>query len=142
MNKKAHSPSNKVPQDVGFLESGQEILLYSSTLLRNSDKSGKEIGFLLFVRKMRKEVVNKISSQFGVKLTHSRAQISKDGVCENIMDMPQVQSVRKNRRYFIEGINGQPLVFLNIEHSYYKALKLVDSKTMLIIAILAIIPIS
>jgi diguanylate cyclase (GGDEF)-like protein len=131
-----------VPQVSGFLYTKAGPVLYSATLLRHSNKSGPDIGFLLFIRKLRPGVIAHVSKLAGVKISsYGQTQTQTLGR-EDLMRSPKVTDIKQVRHYFVGDINGNTVLNLDVEHSLYEELKLIDSQTLSIIALLAIIPIS
>jgi diguanylate cyclase (GGDEF)-like protein len=131
-----------VPQMSGFMLSNIGPTLYSATLLRHSDKSGPNVGFLLFARKLRRGVMAAVSKLAGVKISSSSQATDAVLQGKNLMLMPEITDIKKTRHYFVGDINGQPVLNLDIEHSLYEELELLDNQTLSIIALLAIIPLS
>jgi len=134
--------SDHVPQIHGFLPTSEGLSVYAATMLRHSDKSGPDIGFLLFVRKLRPSVIDKVSQLAGVKIKNSAVIIGELQARKNLLSQPNVNTIQKSRYYFFAGIHDEPLLNLDVEHSLFTDLKLIDSQTMSIIALLAILPIS
>jgi diguanylate cyclase (GGDEF)-like protein len=142
LNEKLLLTNDNVPQASGFLPTNEGLVMYTATMLRHSDKSGPEIGFLMFVRKLRPRVIDKISQLAGVKIKNT-AVISLDSQDrKNILSQPTVNAIQKSRAYFLPGINDEPLLNLDIQHSLSADLKLIDNQTLSIIALLALLPIS
>jgi diguanylate cyclase (GGDEF)-like protein len=111
-------------------------------MLRHSDKSGPEIGFLLFVRKLRPSILDDISQLAGVKIKSSAVISLESQDRKNLQSQLTVNTIQKSRYYFLPGINDEPLLNLDLEHSLAANLKLIDSQTLSIIALLVLLPIS
>lgn len=126
----------------GFLQTNVGPTMYSASLLRHSDNTGPDIGALIFLRKLRPGVITKVAKLAGVKISSSLPIQSERTLREDLMKGPAVSSIMPKRYYYIGDVRDEPVIYLDVEHSLYEELKLVDSQTLSIIALLAIIPIS
>jgi diguanylate cyclase (GGDEF)-like protein len=142
LDKKSSLTNDDVPQVNGFLPTNEGLVMYTATMLRHSDKSGPEIGFLLFVRKLRPSILDDISQLAGVKIKSSAVISLESQDRKNLKSQLTVNTIQKSRYYFLPGINDEPLLNLDLEHSLAANLKLIDSQTLSIIALLVLLPIS
>lgn len=132
-----------VGQNGGFFLTKQGPVMFSSTELRRSDRSGDPRGVLVFIRKVRPGLIQAL--QAISQLTLSSHVITRTEAVAHIPELSgalQGERFKFKRERTIQDPGGKPVILLKIEHQNYQQAVLFDNTTLFTLAVLSLIPLS
>jgi diguanylate cyclase (GGDEF)-like protein len=100
----------------GVLQSVEGVVLFSVTRVRKSDKSGENLGFLMFLRILRPDTLTQLSTLTGVKIKHKLFSANSSAV-EDLLDPQPLTELKTERHYFLGDVNNSPVLLLTLGHS-------------------------
>ncbi|MPY23946.1 diguanylate cyclase [Shewanella sp. YLB-07] len=111
------SQTDAVPQKMGFISTNYGPVMFASSQLRQSDRSGQQVGMLLFIRKVRLSLIHQLAdfSQLSITQGDINAQ-------QNIDHIPDISApigdaaFSLTRQRVIKDITGKAIIILNIRH--------------------------
>ncbi|WP_281557765.1 diguanylate cyclase [Thalassomonas sp. RHCl1] len=129
-----------VPNRTGILASQLGPVAFSATQIRHSDKSGDNIGALVFIHKLRESRFEAMSEKLNLDI---RARVVKEG--EQYQDIPGLalpassEAFSYQRQRLIRDINGKPVILLTIGHDRAITMELIDSHFIIVLSILLLL---
>ena|GEM_PF-611561 len=129
-----------VPSRTGILSSKLGPFAFSATQIRYSDRSGEDIGVLIFIHKLRKGHFEQMSDKLNL---HVRARIITDA--EQYSGIPDLglpassEAFSYQRRRLVRDIHGKPVVLLTIGHDQSLTMELIDSHFIIMLTLLLLL---
>ena len=135
--------SEGVPQNSGFLSTGEGPVLFSATQVRHSDKSGEPVGVFVLVRKIRPSLMQSLSQMSQLKLSFKEIKnadkMKKTKVLKGSL---QGEGFANKRQRVITDTHDNPLILLDIVHKQVGIPVLFDRPTLLTLLLLTSIPLT
>jgi len=130
----------------GFIRTKQGAVMFSATQIRNSDKSGENVGILVFVKKIRPSLVSLLAkfTQLKLELTliDQAEQAEQAALIPQLKGQLQGDPFGFTRQRILVDINQQPLLLLSITHLTSASPPLVDSKFIMTLLLIMLIPLA
>ncbi|WDE01440.1 diguanylate cyclase domain-containing protein [Thalassomonas actiniarum] len=126
-----------VPNRTGILSSQFGPVAFSATQIRHSDKSGENIGTLVFIHKLHESRFEGMSEKLNLNI---RAEVLTGG--GQYQDIPGLslpvssEGFSYQRQRLIHDINGKPVILLTIGHDKTITMELIDSHFIIVLSIL------
>ena len=135
------SQSDSVPQKKGFISTRYGPVMFASTQLRQSDRSGKEVGMLMFFRKIRLSFIDQLAvfSQLSISQGDINSLSSTDHIPDisaSLADEP----FSLTRQRVIKDISGNPIILMNIRHQYNDPPPFFSHTLLIILVVLSMLP--
>lgn len=135
------SQTDNVPQKKGFISTRYGPVMFASTQLRQSDRSGQQVGMLLFFRKIRLSFIDQLAvfSQLSISQGDINSLQSTDHLPEisaSLVDEP----FSLTRQRVIKDINGNPIILLNIRHQHNDPPPFFSHTLLIILIVLTMLP--
>ena len=127
----------------GFIRTKQGAVMFSATQVRKSDRSGENVGILVFIKKIRPSLVSLLA-----KFTQLKLELTLVDQAEKSKRIPQLKGQLQNdpfgftRQRLLVDINQQPLLLLTITHLTSVSPPLVDSKFIITLLLIMLIPLA
>jgi len=135
------SPTTEVPQYSGFLNTVEGPVIFSSTQIRHSDKSGEPVGVLVLIRKIRPSLMKSLSQMSQLKLSFKElGNVAETKEIKTIKGSLQGELFAEKRQRIITDIHNKPLIIIDVEHDYTQLPKLFDTRTLLTLLLLTSVP--
>lgn len=130
-----------IPQNGGFIATRQGPVMFSSTELRRSDRSGNPVGVLIFVRRVRPGLIKSLEDLSQLNLsTHKVIDPNKVAHIARLTEGLNGESYRFTRQRLIEGPDGKPIMRLTIQHQQTEDPMVFDKAITLTLALLMLLP--
>ncbi|ABE54946.1 GGDEF domain [Shewanella denitrificans OS217] len=100
----------------GVLKSVEGVVLFSVTRVRKSDKSGDNIGFMMFLRILRPEALARLSALTGMKIEH-QLFLETTLAAEDLLNLQALTELKTERKYFLGDVDNSPVLLLTLGHS-------------------------
>ncbi len=134
------SRDDKVQQASGFVGSRAGVITYAATEIRNSDRSGDTPGFLLFVRKIRPDLIQRVATISQMRIEASDVAPAHLNEALPLSALLGNESYRTSRIRYLQDDTGKPVLWMTIHHDITELPKLFDQRTLVSLAILTGIP--
>jgi diguanylate cyclase (GGDEF)-like protein len=92
------------------------VVFFSATQINKSDRSGENVGFLVFLQLMREDVLQRLSTLTGMKV---EGTVFKDAmlVPDDILAPMPLTTLARTRPFFLGDTNNRPVLLLTLHHS-------------------------
>jgi diguanylate cyclase (GGDEF)-like protein len=92
------------------------VVFFSATQINKSDRSGENVGFLVFLQLMREDVLARLSTLTGLKV---EGTAFKEGmqVPDDILAPSPLKTLARSRSFFLGDTNNKPVLLLTLHHS-------------------------
>lgn len=132
-----------VPNITGILSSEIGPLVFSSTQIRHSDRSGDNIGILVFIHKLRKETFAKMSASLNmnVEVTILDNSARYNDIKNDIkaLGLPASEGAFSYvHQRLIRDINNKPVILLTISHPKVITMHLIDWNFIVVLLLLVL----
>ena len=134
------SPIDKVNQSDGFAATSQGVISYVATEIRNSDRSGGTAGFLMFIRKLRPELIQRVATISQLKIQPSESAPATQDPALPLDALLGNESYSASRVRYLADAVGQPVLWLTIYHDIKELPQLFDQRTLISLALLTGVP--
>lgn len=124
----------------GFITTSEGPMMFSSSMVRYSNQSDKDVGALLFIRKLRPNLFVTLAELSQLKLTASFiSNANRDKHYLALKGSLQGEKVAKQRERILLDHMGKPIVLLTIEHNFSGVPKLINRDALLTLALLGLV---
>ena len=132
-----------VKQNGGFMSTRQGPVMFSSTEIKHSDRSGVTLGALVFIRRVRPGLIKSLEALSGLNLSSINvSEHTKVGDIARLNNSLNGESFVFKRQRVITDPAGSPVVLLNIQHQHTDRPELFDKSVLFTLLLLSLIPLS
>jgi diguanylate cyclase (GGDEF)-like protein len=129
----------------GVLQSVEGIVLFSATRVRKSDKTGENIGFLMFLRILRPEAFERINTLTGMTIEQRLFSETDHGI-ESLLNSQPLTELKTQRKYYLGDVDNSPVLLLTLRHSEdateFSRVRFFDMTSLIAVLALLIFPLS
>lgn len=139
------SPNNKnmlptpimttgVPKKSGMILTQNGPAIFSAIQIRTSLKTGKNRGYLIFIKMFDQSVVDDLSkyTMTDISVTPITPQLKKLPL-DDWLEIKPILNIKENRQFFLHDFNNQPILLLTVKHSNGVMPPLLDIQSLIFI---------
>lgn len=127
---------NEIPTTEGMFESQYGIAMFAAKQVRKSDRTGSNVGALVFIKLVRKDFFNSLEKLAQVKIDVKNYK--------NTIDIEsELAKTDESTTYsfkIIKDYEGKPLLIFKIYHKVFEFPKLIDQSMLFAFILLILIP--
>lgn len=129
-------------QSHGFLATSAGPVMFSSTPVLRSDRTGPVAGVLLFARKVRPALLDRMSalSQVGLAL-HDPADLPAGAAAPPLGGGLQGEAEASFRWRMLNDVHGDPLLAVRVTHQFAPDFRFFDEQAMVTLSFFLLVPI-
>lgn len=134
------SPTTDIgaPQTVGFLTTQNGPAAFNVSQIRKSDKSGKNNGFLIFIKLLDHKFTEDLSTYTMTKVSFSPIPQNKNLKGLKLWNQKSiVTTVKPFSQILIEDMNMHPVAILKMEHSLGNITNLINGQSVIFITLIS-----